>query len=143
MSLSAKIACYAGVLIIGLATSVFASRTLPENPGLTDARRPAQRPRGEELSLFALEERIRETSALTPLRKAALRTEIDGMVVRFRRAHARGGAEVAALRQPYNKLMAKMHATLAEDPRLAADVTASREGIWEALADRSQFASLR
>jgi hypothetical protein len=132
-----------GAMVVAFASACFAARQLPENPGLTDARKPAALPRGEELSLFALEERIRETQALTPLRKEALRTEIAGLVVRFRRAHARGAAEVAALRPPYNRLMAKVHATLRDDPQLAADVTASREGIWDVLADRSQFASLR
>jgi hypothetical protein len=125
-------------------TAAPAARLLPENPGLTVARRPALPPRGEELSLLALGERIRETPALTMSRKNALRTEIDGLMARFRRAHARGGgAEVAALRAPYNRLMAKMRSMLEQDPKLAADVTASREPIWEVLASRSQFASLR
>ena len=128
---------------LSVASVCFAARSLPENPGLTDARRPALSPRGEELSLYALEERLRETPALTPLKKDALRTEIDGLVVRFRLAHSRGRGEVAALRPAYYRLMAKMQAMLKEDPKLAADVVASREPIWEILADRSQFASLR
>jgi hypothetical protein len=131
------------VSALAFASVCFAAQSLPENPGLTDARRPAQPARGEELSLFALEERIRETPVLTPLKKEALRTEIAGLVVRFRRAHGRGESEVAALRKPYNRLMAKLHEALKNDPQLAADVTASREPIWDVLANRAQFASLR
>jgi len=130
-------------LALSFASVCFAARSLPENPGLTDARKPALPARGEELSLYALEERLRETPALTPLRKDAIRTEIDGLVVRFRLAHSRGGSAVAALRPPYNRLMAKMQAMLKEDTKLAADVNVSREPIWDVLADRSQFASLR
>ena len=125
------------------ASACFAARPLPENPGLTDARQPALPAKGEELSLFGLEERLRETNALTPLRKEALRTEIDALVVRFRHARALGRANVAALRPSYDRLMAKMQAMLTDDPQLAADVTVSKEPIWGTLADRSQSASLR
>jgi hypothetical protein len=131
-----------GALVVVFASACFAARPLPENPGLTDARKPAARPRGEELSLFALEERIRETPALTSLRKDALMAEIDALVVRFRAAHAEGSPRVSALRQPYESLMARMQAMLKQDPQLASDVAASRGPIWDVLADRAHFASL-
>jgi len=125
---------------LAFASMCFAAQPLPENPGLTDARKPALPARGEEQSLFALQERIGKTSALTPLAREALRIEINGLVARFRHAQA---AEVPALRQPYDRLMAKMQASLKDDPQLAADVVASREPIWGVLADRAPFASLR
>ena len=131
------------VSALAFASVCFAAQPLPENPGLTDARKPALPARGEELSLFALEKRIHESPALTRLRKDALRTEIDGLVARFRHAHGRGESEVATLRKPYYRLMAKVHEVLRDDPQLAADVVASREPIWGVLADRAQFASLR
>ena len=128
---------------LAFASVCFAAQPLPENPGLTEARQPALPAKGDELSLFGLEERLRETNALTPLRKEALRIEIDGLVVRFRHARAQGGAAVAALRPSYERLMARMQAMLKDDPQLAADVTVSKEPIWGTLADRSQSASLR
>ena len=125
---------------LAFASVCFAAQPLPENPGLTDARKPALPARGEELSLFALEERISKSPALTPPARDALRIEINGLVARFRHAQA---AEVPTLREPYDKLMAKMQASLKDDPQLAADVVASREPIWGVLADRAPFASLR
>lgn len=131
-----------GAMVVVFASACFAARPLPENPGLTDARKPASLPRGEEVSLFALEERIRETPALTPQRKDALMAEIDVMMARVRQAHSEGTPRVAALRQPYAKLMAKIQALVKQDPQLVSDIAASRDPIWDVLADRAHFASL-
>lgn len=131
-----------GAIVVVFASACFAARPLPENPGLTDARKPAALPRGEELSLFALEERIRETAALTPQRKDALMAEIDVLMARFRQVHSEGTPRMAALRLPYAVLMAKIQALAKQDPQLASDIAASREPIWEVLADRAHFASL-
>ena len=131
-----------GAMAVVFASACFAARPLPENPGLTDARRPASLPRGEELSLFALEERFRETPALTPQRKDALMAEIDVLMTRFRQAHSEGSPRVAALRQPYARLMARIQAQVKQDPQLVSNVAASRDPIWDVLADRAHFASL-
>lgn len=132
-----------GAMAVAFASACFAARALPENPGLTDARKPATYPRGAELSLFALEERLRETPALTPQRKDALMAEIDDLMARFRQAHSDGGPRVTELWLPYARLMAKIQAQVKQDPRLASDIAASREPIWGVLADRGQFASLQ
>src|ERR1700704_1200687 len=95
-----SIAFLAGALALGCASIASAVVFLPENPGLTDAKRPALPPRGEELSLYELEERIRNTPAISALKKHSLNAEIEGLVLRFRRAHARGPEQVAALRGP-------------------------------------------
>jgi hypothetical protein len=133
----------AGALSVAIASACFAAQSYPENPGLTDARILAQPPEGERLSLFALENRLRETQAISPLRKFGLRVEIDALMVRLRRAHSRGGAEVAALQRPYERLMGKMQVMAKDDQKFAADITVSREPIWRVLADRAQFASIQ
>jgi hypothetical protein len=130
-----------GSLIIILAPVSFAEPPLPVNPGLIDAMRPAQ-PRTEELSLAVLEDRLRETRAINPWKKLELKGDIDDLLAHFRVAHSNGSVEVAQLRDPYTRLMAKIQGLLKKDPKLARDITASREAIWGVLADRTQFASL-
>ena len=129
-----------GALAVALASTCFAAQPLPENPGLTDARRPAALPVGEELSLSALEERLRETDAVSPQMKIYLKAELDALVARFRLAGAGRLLKVQGLRQPYDRLITKAQAALRKDPQLSQDITASREGIWESLASPTQSA---
>jgi hypothetical protein len=49
---------------------------------------------------------------------------------------------LGALREPYDTLLGRIRAMVRKDPQLARDIAASRESIWEVLADRAQFASL-
>jgi hypothetical protein len=131
-----------GALVIVFAPMAFAGPPLPVNPGLIDAMRPAQSRAPEELSLAALEDRLRETRAINPWKKLELKGEIDDLLAHFRSAHASGSQDVARLREPYTRLLAKIQGLLKKDPQLARDITASREAIWGVLADRTQFASL-
>jgi hypothetical protein len=128
-------------VLVAVASGLQAAPPLPINPGLVDAMRPAAY-RSEELSLSALEERLRETKAISPMKKLALKAEIDDLLARFRIAHAGGSPSLGELRDPYNRLLAKIHGMLKKDPQLARDIVASRESIWGVLADRTQFASL-
>ena len=130
-----------GILALGFGSASLAAKPLPINPGLVDALTPAA-PRVEQLSLAALEDRLRETKAIAPSRKAELISEVDDLMAHFRVAHARGDADVAALREPYDRLVAKMQALAKRDHRLVRDIGASKEPIWEVLTDRAQFASL-
>lgn len=130
-----------GVLALGFATAGLAGKPLPVNPMLIDALTPAA-PRVEELSLPALEERLRETKAIPAARKAEVMAEIEGLMAQFRDAHARGD-DLAPLWEPYSKLMARIQALAKRDPKLVRDITASKDPIWTVLADRGQFASLQ
>jgi hypothetical protein len=118
----------------------FAGKPLPVNPMLIDALTPAA-PRVEELSLPALEERLRATKAIPAARKAEVLAEVDALMAQFREAHARGD-DLAPLWEPYSSLIAKIQALAKRDPKLVRDVTASKDPIWSVLADRAQFASL-
>src|SRR4051812_34801935 len=131
-----------GTIPMAFASAGFAAPPLPMNPGLVDAMRPAAPARPEELSLSQLEERLRETKAISPWKKLELKGEIDDLLDRFRTAHAGGKPDVVALRDPYDRLIGKIHGLLRKDQRLARDITASREAIWEVLTDRTQFAGL-
>jgi hypothetical protein len=125
-----------------LASTGFAGQPLPMNPGLIDAMQPAAPRRAETLSLTELEERVRATKAIPTLQKLRLKSEIDDLRERFERAHASGQPDLDSLRDPYEKLMAKLQGLLRKDRQLQQDVAASKERIWDVLADRTQFAAL-
>jgi hypothetical protein len=132
MNKPARIALLLGALAAPLATTSIAvplAETVPVSSH-------------EELNLATLEDRLRETKAISGLRKLSLKGEIDDLLARFREAHAGGRAEVAKLRDPYNSLIDRIYAMLKKDPALGADILASRESIWGLLTDRTQFAAL-
>jgi len=97
---------------------------------------------GDELGLSTLEERLKETKAIPPLRKLALKSEIDDLLARFRVAHAGGSPDLIALREPYDNMIARIRGMLKNDPKLARDIVASKESIWDKLADPTKFAAL-
>ena len=130
-----------GALALGFAAAPFAAQPLPVNPMLIDAMRPAA-PRVEELSLPELADRLRDTKAIPPARKAELMSEFDGLLDQFRLAYRTGNPQVSSLREPYDRLLGKMQASARTDRQLARDIAASRKPIWESLSDRSTFASL-
>jgi hypothetical protein len=99
-------------------------------------------PSGEEIGLASLEERLKQTKAISPLKKLGLKGEIDNLLAKFRIAHAGGQPDLIALRDPYDKLILKIRGMLTRDPQLARDIVASKDAIWDRLADRTQFASL-
>jgi len=96
--------------------------------------------RAEDLAM--LEDRLKETKAISPLKKMGLKGEIDNLLARIRVAHAGGSPKVASLRQPYESLIAKIQGMLGNDPQLASDIVASKDAIWDRLSDRTRFAAL-
>lgn len=142
MSSTPRIKILLGTLALGFAAASFAAQPLPMNPMLIDAMTPAA-PRAEALSLADLESRLRETKAIPLARKAELTAELDGLLDQFRRAFQTGNPELSSLREPYDRLLAKMQALAKKDRRLARDIAASSEPLWESLTDRGTFASLQ
>lgn len=128
---AARFACLAGMLC----AAVPAPAAGPSGDGVEPA--PMR-----SLDLTSLEQRVRETNAISVFQKLALQQEVDEMLARFRHAHASGDTELAALRRPYERLIASIQARLVRDPQLAREVSASREAIWGVLTDRARFASL-
>lgn len=118
------------------------------SPSVADSSRGESEPSvqhaapGSRLNLSSLEHRIRETRAISVLQKLALQQDVDDLLARFRAAHRSGQAQLPALRHPYDTLLTNIQSVLRRDPQLANEIAASREAIWEVLADRSKFASL-
>ena len=111
-------------------------------PDTPKAAVPSVAPGAQQLDLPALEERVRESEAITVAKKLEIENELDGLRERIRRAYASGAADLKSLRQPFDRLFAKLQSLLARDPQLANEVAASREAIWSDLTDRSKSAAL-
>ena len=141
---AARVACLAGGIAAGFATPSIAGPALSEPE--TAARQASGAPGLQELNLSGLEQRVRDTRAISVFQKLALHQEIDDLLARFRRAHSGGSSggkgEFAALRRPYERLLANIQSLLGRDPQLANEISVSREAIWEVLTDHSKFASL-
>ncbi len=132
MNKAASIALLFSTLAAPLATTAFAI-PLAETEAVTH----------EELNLATLEERLRETKAISIFKKLSLKGDIDTLLGKIRQAHSAGGrAEVSMLRVQYNAMIDKIYALLKKDPSLAQDILVSRGAIWDVLSDRTQFAFL-
>lgn len=138
----------AGVLLMGLTTG---GPDALLGPGLACATvRPGDAVVGEQtkagpsLDLESLKRRLRETKAIGFFTKLSLKNQVDDLVERFRRFHG-GSSDVAIgeLRERYNLLFLKVLSLLQDDdPKLFHDITASREAIWNLLADPVKFKNL-
>lgn len=96
------------------------------------------------LDLTALETRLKETKAIGVFTKITLKNQVDDLLEQFR-AYYQGRAKttLAELRQPYDRLLLKVLSLLQDDdPELARAIVASREAIWDILADPAKFATL-
>jgi hypothetical protein len=111
----------------------------PPAPGTTARGAPSPPP----LDLAGLETRLRETKAIGMFTKIALKGQVTDLVDRFRELHAgRPRPSLVELRPPYDRLLLKVLALLQdEDPPLAKAIVASREPIWNILADPARFAA--
>ena len=117
---------------------------VPAPPAVTEAplkEAPVVTARPASLDIGSLEKRLRETKAIGVLSKLALKNQIDDLLASFRKAHE-SGESVAPLRRPYENLLGKVQLLLDSDPRLASEVSPSREAIWRVLIDPEKFRSL-
>ena len=130
---AARCACLAGALAAAYASQSIADPATEE---------PAAAAPAQPLNLSNLEHRVRESRAISVLQKIALQQQVDELLARFRAAHRSGHGQLASLRHPYDTLLTNIQSLLRHDPQLAHEIAASREAIWEVLADRSKFASL-
>ena len=113
----------------------------PPPPATATAVKPA--PSAPPLDLAGLETRLRETKAIGMFTKIALKGQVNDLVDDFRELHAgRPRPSLVELRPPYDRLLLKVLALLQdEDPPLASAIVASREPIWNILADPARFAA--
>jgi len=117
----------------------------PESKPVVEAKAAPQAPaKAAPLDLKSLEQRLKDTSAIGLMTKLSLKNQVDDLIARFRDYH-RGASKVALaeLRHPYELLLMKVLSLLQDgDPALAQAINASRDAIWEVLADRDKFLQL-
>ena len=91
-----------------------------------------------------METRLRETKAIGVFTKLTLKNQVEDLLEQFKNFHeGRGGATLEELRERYNLLMLKVLSLLQRnDPRLARDLSASREALWTILADPVKFSNM-
>ena len=113
-------------------------------PATPPAALPQSKGASPTLDLTALEARLRGTTAIGVFTKIALKNQVDDLLEQFREHYSgRVKTSLVALRQPYDRLLLKVLTLLQDgDPELARAVVASREPMWNFLADPARFATL-
>lgn len=96
------------------------------------------------LNLGALEQRLRDTSAIGLFTKLSLKNQVDDLLKQFRGFHNKQSATpLSDLRQRYDSLLNKVLSLLQSgDPDLAKAISTSREAIWGILSDPQKFAAI-
>jgi hypothetical protein len=76
--------------------------------------------------------------------KLSLKNQVDDLLEQLAAFHeGRGRTPFAKLRESYDLLLLKVLSLLQDkDPALARDIAASREALWNLLADPAKFANL-
>jgi hypothetical protein len=121
-----------------------AAPAAPSIPAPVAAAIPRNDQAPPTLDLAALEARLRGTKAIGMFTKIAIKNQVDDLLDQFREHYSgRVKTSLVALRQPYDRLILKVLALLQDgDPDLARAVVASREPMWDFLADPARFATL-
>ncbi|KRT69292.1 MAG: hypothetical protein XU15_C0012G0104 [candidate division NC10 bacterium CSP1-5] len=98
----------------------------------------------EQYDIKALVARLRDTSAIGFFTKLALKNQIDDLMDRFRRLHAREEeTPLDRLRDQFNLLFMKVITLLQDgDPALGQEIARGREILWGKLADPREFVRL-
>jgi hypothetical protein len=113
----------------------------PEPPE-AGAPGPSQEPpAATTVDLHQLQERLRDTDAIGFFTKLKLKNELDDLVDAMR-AHFAGAdnPSLEQLRERYDLLLMKVLAVLDEgDPALSRDLSASRDRLWDLLADPQRY----
>ena len=125
-------------------------RAEPPRPEESAASRESTTPRPGTpkgplvLDLTSLEKRLRETQAIGVFTKLSLKNQVDDLLEQLAAFHeGRGQTPLAKLRESYDLLLLKVLSLLQDqDPALARDIAASREALWNLLADPAKFANL-
>jgi hypothetical protein len=97
-----------------------------------------------QLDFKALEQRLRNTSAIGVFTKLSIKNQVDDLLKAFRGYHAgRTPPTLDDLHQRYDGLLLKVVSLVQnDDPDLASSISASRSAIWERLSNRDSFQAI-
>ena len=129
-----------------------ATASAPIAPALVAAGVPASVPTpGPEpstpkpqLDFKAMEQRLRNTSAIGVFTKLSIKNQVDDLMKAFRTYHSgRTPPTLDDLHQRYDGLLLKVVSLIQnDDPNLASSISASRSAIWERLSNRESFQAI-
>ena len=97
-----------------------------------------------QLDFKAMEQRLRNTSAIGVFTKLSIKNQVDDLLKAFRGYHAgRTPPTLDDLHQRYDGLLLKVVSLVQDDdPNLASSISASRSAIWERLSNRESFQAI-
>lgn len=97
-----------------------------------------------QLDFKAMEQRLRNTSAIGVFTKLSIKNQVDDLLKAFRGYHAgRIPPTLDDLHQRYDGLLLKVVSLVQnDDPDLASSISASRSAIWERLSNRELFQAI-
>ena len=97
-----------------------------------------------QLDFKAMEQRLRDTSAIGVFTKLSIKNQVDDLLKAFRGYHAgRTPPTLDDLHQRYDGLLLKVVSLVQnDDPTLASSISASRSAIWERLSNRESFEAI-
>jgi hypothetical protein len=105
---------------------------------------PAPNTPKPQLDFKAMEQRLRNTSAIGVFTKLSIKNQVDDLLKAFRGYHAgRTPPTLDDLHQRYDGLLLKVVSLIQnDDPDLASSISASRSAIWERLSNRDSFQAI-
>jgi hypothetical protein len=105
---------------------------------------PAASPAKPQLDFKAMEQRLRDTSAIGVFTKLSIKNQVDDLLKAFRGYHAgRQPPTLDQLHDRYDGLVLKVVTLVQNDDAvLASSISASRGAIWEKLANKESFESI-
>jgi hypothetical protein len=114
-----------------------APTSVPDPPPAPSTPKP-------QLDFKAMEQRLRDTSAIGVFTKLSLKNQVDDLLKAFRGYHAgRTPPTLDDLHQRYDGLLLKVVSLVQDDdPTLASSISASRSAIWERLSNRESFLAI-
>jgi hypothetical protein len=105
---------------------------------------PAASASKPQLDFKAMEQRLRDTSAIGVFTKLSIKNQVDDLLKAFRGYHAgRVPPSLDELHQRYDGLLLKVVTLVQDDDAtLASSISASRGAIWERLSNKESFQTI-
>jgi hypothetical protein len=121
-----------------------AATTKPPIAPAVAAPAPAAKPPQPQLDFKAMEQRLRDTSAIGVFTKLSIKNQVDDLLKAFRGYHSgKIPPTLDELHQRFDGLLLKVVTLVQDDDAtLASSISASRGAIWERLSNKESFESI-
>jgi hypothetical protein len=121
-----------------------AAATKPPIAPAVAATAPAAKPAQPQLDFKAMEQRLRDTSAIGVFTKLSIKNQVDDLLKAFRGYHSgKIPPTLDELHQRFDGLLLKVVTLVQDDDAtLASSISASRGAIWDRLSNKESFESI-